>query len=205
VPVHQPEDDQLFISCQEGGWEVNIYDKVREILSEIDRVLARVNEDEVTALCKAIQNARYILVHGLGREGLVMHAFAMRLMHLGLRVAVVGDVTTPPAGSGDLFLVSCGPGHLATIQALVGIARRSGSQVAVLTAQPGGPVPREADLVVYLPAQTMAEKEKSSSTQVMGSAFEQSLWILLDALVPQLQTALGQSAEDLRQRHTNLE
>jgi hypothetical protein len=39
----------------------------------------------------------------------------------------------------------------------------------------------------------------------MGSAFEQAMWILFDALIPCLHAALGQSVEDLRQRHTNLE
>lgn len=184
---------------------MNTHEKVREILAEIDHVLARVDEAQITRLCEAIQGARSILIHGLGREGLVMRAFAMRLMHLGLKVAVVGDVTTPPIGPGDLFLASCGPGHLATVQALVEIARRAGGQIAVITAQPDSPVARAAELVVYLPAQTMAEGEMSSSSQVMGSAFEQSMWILLDALVPRLQAALGQSAEDLRRRHTNLE
>jgi 6-phospho-3-hexuloisomerase len=187
------------------GEEMNTYEKVRAILAEIDHVLARVDEKQITQLCDAVQNARHIFIHGLGREGLVMRAFAMRLMHLGLKVAVVGDVTTPPIGPGDLFLASCGPGHLATVQALMEIARRAGGQVAVITAQPEAPVAQRADIVVYLPAQTMAEKEMSSSSQVMGSAFEQSLWILLDALVPRLQVALGQTAEDLRQRHTNLE
>jgi 6-phospho-3-hexuloisomerase len=184
---------------------MNTHETVRQILEEIDRVLGRVSEAEITSLCAAITGARRVIVHGLGREGLVMRGFAMRLMHLGLNVAVVGDMTTPPAGSGDLFLVCCGPGHLATTQALITIARQAGSRVAVLTSQPHAPVPRLADLVVTLPGQTMAEAEQSSSFQAMGSAFEQSLWILLDALVPRLQAALNQTAGDLRGRHTNLE
>jgi 6-phospho-3-hexuloisomerase len=108
-------------------------------------------------------------------------------------------------GTGDLFLVCCGPGQLATVEALTRIAHQAGSRVAMFTALPQAPLPRQADLVVHLPAQTMAEAEQSSSFQAMGSAFEQALWILLDALVPQLQTALGQTADDLRRRHTNLE
>jgi 6-phospho-3-hexuloisomerase len=75
----------------------------------------------------------------------------------------------------------------------------------MLTAQPQAPLPQQADLRVYLPAQTMAETEASNSAQAMGSAFEQALWILFDALVPRLQAATGQSADDLRRRHTNLE
>jgi 6-phospho-3-hexuloisomerase len=178
---------------------------IRQILDEIDRVLSQLNEAEVEALSDAILGAHHIVVHGLGREGLVMRGFAMRIMHLGLDVAVVGDMTTPPVGRGDLFLVCCGPGQLETIQSLMRIAQNAGCRVAMFTAQPSAALPRQADLVVYLPAQTMAEAEESSSFQAMGSAFEQSLWILLDALVPRLQTALGQNANDLRQRHTNME
>ena len=181
------------------------YDTVRQILTEIDRVLSRVSEAEVTALCDAILSARRIVVYGLGREGLAMRSFAMRLMHLGFNAAVVFDVTTPPVGPGDLFLVSCGPGYLSTVEALTGVARRAGASVLMLTAQPQASLPQQADLRVYLPAQTMAEAESSASAQAMGSAFEQALWILFDALVPQLQAATDQSADDLRRRHTNLE
>ena len=181
------------------------YDTVRQILAEIDRVLGRVSEAEVTALCDAILSARRIVVYGLGREGLAMRSFAMRLMHLGFNAAVGFDMTAPPVGPGDLFLVSCGPGYLSTVEALTGIARRAGATVLMLTAQPQAPLPQQADLRLYLPAQTMAEAEASNSAQAMGSAFEQALWILFDALVPRLQVATGQSADDLRHRHTNLE
>lgn len=184
---------------------MTIRETARQILAEIDRVLSQVNEEEIEELCDAIVSARRIVVYGLGREGLAMRGFAMRMMHLGLDVAVVGDVTTPPIGPGDLFLVSCGPGYLSTVQSLTGVARQAGSRIAMLTAQPRALLPQQADLLVCLPAQTMAEGEQSSSTQAMGSAFEQALWILLDALLPRLQTALGQSLDDMRRRHTNLE
>jgi 6-phospho-3-hexuloisomerase len=184
---------------------MSTYETACQILAEIDRVLSQVSETEIDELCQVITRARHIVVYGLGREGLAMRSFAMRLMHLGLDVAVLGDMTTPPIGPGDLFLVSCGPGYLSTVQALTGVARQVGGRIAMLTAQPQAPLPQQADLLVYLPAQTMAEDEQSSSVQAMGSAFEQALWILFDALVPRLQTALGQSADDVRRRHTNLE
>jgi len=181
------------------------YDTVRPILAEIDRVLSRVSEAEITALCDAVLSARRIAVYGLGREGLAMRSFAMRLMHLGFDASVVFDMTTPPVGPGDLFLVSCGPGYLPTVEALTGVARQAGASILMLTAQPQAPLPQQADRLVCLPAQTMVEAEASSSVQAMGSAFEQALWILFDALVPRLQAATGQSAADLRHRHTNLE
>jgi 6-phospho-3-hexuloisomerase len=181
------------------------YETARGILGEIDRVLSRVDEREAQALCDAILGAQRIVIHGLGREGLVMRSFAMRLMHLGLPAAVLGDVTAPPVGPGDVFFVSCGPGYLATVEALVGIAKQAGARVAMITAQPQAALPQQADLLLYLPAQTMAEAEGSTSGQAMGSAFEQSMWIFFDALVARLIGATGQTADDLRRRHTNLE
>jgi 6-phospho-3-hexuloisomerase len=177
----------------------------KTILAEIDRGLAQVAEEQVDNLLDAICGAQWVIVYGLGREGLVMRSFAMRLMHLGLRVAVVGDMTTPPVGSGDLFLVSCGPGYLSTVEALAGIASRAGARVFIITAQPQAELPRRADDLLVIPAQTMAEHEHSSSEQAMGSAFEQAMWILFDALIPELQARLGQTVEGLRARHTNLE
>ena len=142
------------------------------------------NAEQVEALIEAIENAQQVIVYGLGREGLVMRSFAMRLMHLGVNTAVVGDMTTPPAGPGDLFLVSCGPGAISTVEALMGVAQRAGARVLMITAQPQAALPRRADQLVVLPAQTMAEAEHSTSFQAMGSAFEQAMWVFFDALVP---------------------
>lgn len=180
-------------------------DRCRSILAEVEGALAAVDQEQIDALQREILGAGRIAVYGLGREGLAMRGFAMRLMHLGLPVAVVGDMTTPPIGAGDLFLVSCGPGYLSTVDALAGVAREAGARVAMVTSQADATLPKQADMVLLIPAQTMAEGEGSISQQAMGSAFEQAMWVLFDAMVPALQEATGQSADDLRSRHTNLE
>lgn len=181
------------------------YDKVRQILSELDRVLGQVSEAEIDAFCTALLGARRVVAYAMGRENLALRAFVMRLMHIGLDVAMVGDITAPPVGPGDVFLVVCGPGYISTSAGLVGVARQAGSTVVMVTAQPQAELPRQADLVLVIPAQTLADPEAAGSNQAMGSAFEQGAWILFDALVPRIQAARGQSADDLRARHANLE
>jgi 6-phospho-3-hexuloisomerase len=114
-------------------------------------------------------------------------------------------MTMPPVGRGDLFLVSCGPGYLSTVEALTAVAQNAGATVAMITSQAEAALPQRSDLLLTLPAQTMAEQKGSNSQQSMGSPFEQAMWILLDAIVPRLQAALGQTSDDLRRRHTNLE
>ena len=89
--------------------------------------------------------------------------FAMRLYHMGLAVAVEGDMTTPPVGKGDLFIVTCGPGEISTALALMGVARAAGSKILFITAQPQSRGAALADFVLHLPAQTMADDRATSA------------------------------------------
>ncbi len=93
-------------------------------LSDLAGVFAAMPENALDGLIEAIVAARRIVVFGLGREGLQMRGFAMRLFHMGRDVAVWGDMTTPALGAGDLFIASAGPGDLPTAQTLVEIARK---------------------------------------------------------------------------------
>lgn len=181
------------------------HDGVRKILAELDRVLGQVDEAQVDEFCSAILGARRIVAYALGRENLALRSFVMRLMHLGLDVAMAGDITAPPVGPGDLFLGVCGPGYLSTTAGLMGVAHQAGARIVMITAQPNTDLMRQADLLLVIPAQTLADPESASSGQAMGSAFEQGVWILLDSLVPRLQAARGQTADQLRERHANLE
>ena len=90
-------------------------DLARLALDELAAVLGRVDEAAMDHACRMITEAGRTGVFGCGREALQIKGFAMRLFHLGLPVAVVGDVTMPPLGPGDLFLVTAGPGELATV------------------------------------------------------------------------------------------
>lgn len=178
----------------------------RQAADELVSVFDRLDEAEVDRAVEAIAHARHVAVFGGGREGLQIRGFAMRLFHLGRSVSVVGDMTTPHLGAGDLFLVTCGPGEISTAVALVGVAKAAGAKVLVITAQPDGRVPRMADEVLVLPAQTMADDQgETVSILPMGSVFEGCLFLLFEAMVLKLKNRLGISAEAMRANHTNLE
>jgi 6-phospho-3-hexuloisomerase len=175
-------------------------------LAELGQVLQRLDPAGLEAFVEEIASARRLVLHGLGREGLMMKALAMRLFHLGLDVHVVGDMTTPPVGKGDLLLISAGPGWFTSIEALAAIARRAGARVACVTAQPEGAVPRAADRVLHIPAQTMADDRGGTASLLpMGSLFEGAQFLVFELLVLGLQERLGESAETMRARHTNME
>ena len=160
-------------------------------LSDLSAVFAAMPEDGLDALIEEIVKAKRIVVFGLGREGLQMRGFAMRLFHMGRNVAVWGDMTTPEVGKGDLFFVSAGPGDLATARTLAGIARKAGARTA---------------LVTVIPAQTMANDQGGKvSVLPMGSLFETAQMIAFELAILKLRPRFKETSETMRARHTNLE
>jgi 6-phospho-3-hexuloisomerase len=174
-------------------------------IGELHSTLLAMDERAVAGLTDRIIAAGRIACYGLGRELLSLRAFCMRLMHLGLDAHVVGDVTAQPVGKGDLVIVSAGPGKLAMAETIVDLSRNAGASTLVITAQPDGPVPSKADHVIVIPAQTMADDAGSLSILSMGTAYEIALLIYLDLVAISLRQATGQSMDDLRRRHFNLE
>ena len=178
----------------------------RELVSIVGAIPAQ----DADALCTMISEARILAVHGLGREGLMMRALAMRLFHLGLQATPVGDVTLPAVGPGDILLVSAGPGGFETIGALMRIARQAGARTILLTAEADAALKPLADLTVLVPARTMARPFEASADAVapalpMGSAYEGALFLFSEYIVARLATTLTIDEGAMRARHTNLE
>jgi 6-phospho-3-hexuloisomerase len=176
-------------------------------LDELGAVLARIDPTRIDTACRMLAEASQIVVYGCGREALQLKGFAMRLYHLGLPVSVVGDMTTPAVGSGDIFLASSGPGETSTVLTLMQVAHQAGATNLLLTAQPETTAARRADYVLSIPAQTMADDQEAGRTSVlpMGSVFEGALFMLFEIMVLKLRAMTGVSPEAMRARHTNME
>ena len=175
---------------------------------ELAGALAGVSPDEIERMTEEIVAAGRILCSGAGREGLMVRALCMRLMHLGRDAHMVGDMTTPPVGPGDLLIVSAGPGHSAVQEALMDRARDAGARTLVVTAQADGATPRAADVVILLPAQTMADDTgtgASVSMLPMGTLFEWLELVFFDLLAIRLRERTGETLDQIRERHTNVE
>ncbi len=182
-------------------------DRARGAAAEVARAVAGIDPAEMDALAAAIAGAGRIVLHGVGREGLMMRALAMRLHHLGLDAHVAGDMSAPPVGAGDLLLVSAGPGAFSTVAALVGVARDAGAGTACVTARPGGEVPRACGLALTIPARTMADDEGGEGDAIlpMGSLYEGAQFLAFELLVLDLRARLGVDPAAMRARHSNLE
>ncbi|WP_156760541.1 6-phospho-3-hexuloisomerase [Microbacterium karelineae] len=181
---------------------------VDRLSDEVGRTLADIasSQDEPFArLADSVVSARRVFVLGAGRSGLALRMTAMRLMHLGLAVHVVGETTTPAIASGDLLLAASGSGTTGGIVRSATTARDAGAAIAAITTDPSSPLAELADIVVRVPAAGKLDRSGSASAQYAGSLFEQTVVLLGDALFHGLWQRGGASADDLWRRHANLE
>lgn len=178
----------------------------RRALSHLSGVFSALPDTAADPLIEAIASARRIALYGAGREGLALRGFAMRLFHMGRDAHVVADMTTPPIGKGDLMIVTAGQGWLPTAETFMTIAKEAGATTAIITSQPDGQASQMADIRVVIPAQTMANDIGATvSVLPMGSLFEIAETIFFELVVLKLRERFGETAETMRERHTNLE
>lgn len=175
------------------------------ILEELQRTLARVSEDQIAAATRVLLQAPRIFVTGAGRSGLAIKMAAMRLMHLGLKVHVVGETTTPAIASGDLLFVGSGSGTTTGAVAAAEVARKVGADVLVLTTAPASRLGELATFIVEIPAATKQDHAAKFSHQYAGALFEQALLLTMDCVFQQMWQKSGSSAQQLYTRHANLE
>lgn len=189
----------------EAPQDTSVSAQLRLVQDEIARAADGVQEDQLSAHVAEIQQATRVFVTGGGRSGLALRMHAMRLMHLGLTVHVVGETTTPAIGSGDLLIVASGSGTTAAAVAAAETSASVGARVAVLTTDGASPLAGLASSVVVIPAAQKTDHSGTASRQYSGSLFEQTLLLVLDAVFHALWQADGTPAEVLWPRHANLE
>ncbi len=182
--------------------------RIETILSELTECLNGVSSESLVKAVALIESSTRIFVAGAGRSGLCMRAFGMRLMHLGKTVYVVGDTTTPSIAEHDLLILGSGSGRTASLLKIAETARHCGADVLLFTTDTTSPLAELSTLKVVIPAPSYMEAdkpEKLTSTQPLGSLFEQSMFILNDSLIRELMLRMGVDTKQMLKRHANLE
>lgn len=174
-------------------------------LAELSHILESVGQNAGAALGERILASERVFVMGAGRSGLMLRAFAMRLMHIGLTAHVVGDATTPAIGPGDLLIVASASGSTGTALSATRAARKAQARIAALTVSAASPISRSADLLVRFPGAGTKAGTSAADGLPLGTVFEQALLVFLDALTAMLASRRGVTEEEMRARHTNLE
>lgn len=176
-----------------------------EILAELQRTLALIDDREAEKLADGMLQAKKIFVAGGGRSGFMAKSFVMRMMHMGLDAYVVGETVTPNLGADDLFIVGSGSGETQSLALMTEKAKSIGAKVAAITTNPDSAIGGLADIAIQIPAQAKADGESGKSIQPMGSLFEQSLLVFYDALILKFMENKGLESGTMYGRHANLE
>ena len=174
------------------------------VLDEVSGVLTRISEADSRSFCRELDRVRRrtIYITGVGRSGLVVHAFGQRLMHLGFDVHLAQEVTAPAIRRSDLLVACSGTGATLMPLYMARKARKIGARVVSLTANPRSPLAKLSQLVITIPAPL----ERGRGTrQPARSLFEQTLFLYLDSVVLTAMHELRISGRRLRRRHANLE
>lgn len=171
-------------------WEV--------VAAEVSRALAATDGYAFTAMCDMLARGRgrYFFT-GQGRSGLVAQMAAMRFMHLGLAVHVVGEATAPAIGPGDTLVVFSKSGSTMVSLSFAGVATREGAEVVAVTGAPASALAEVAGLVLPIAG--------AESGQFGGSLFEQVALLTCDAVALELAKREDDSYTQMARRHANLQ
>ncbi|WP_116790799.1 6-phospho-3-hexuloisomerase [Flavobacterium psychrotrophum] len=182
-----------------------ITENLHTILEENLKLAKQINPTEVNALVEEIKSANRIFVMAAGRSGLALKMAAMRFMHLGYTVYVVGEVITPAILQGDVLLVASGSGTTATVLSAAEKAKKQKARVVAITADAQSKLAALADQVILINAATKTDFGVSVSSQYAGSLFEQFTLFVLESIFMTLWQESGLTKEDLWPKHANLE
>ncbi len=189
---------------------------IKAILDNIKNAEEFLDEDEIEKFEDIIIESKNIFVTGAGRSGLAAKAFAMRLMHLGLSAYVVGETISPAIYEDDCIIAISGSGETNTIVSAARIAKNRGSKVLALTSYPESTLGQLADSYILVKGRTKKEVDDENyikrqihgnytSLTPLGTAFELTTLVFLDAIVSELMEKMQQTESDLKARHTVLE
>jgi len=172
------------------------------ILDKISSILGATNDDYNQQLTNMLDRANRIFVSGAGRSGLICKFFAMRLMHSGYDVSVVGEIVTPSIKKGDLLIVISGSGETEQLIAFTKRAREVGASIMLISAKGDSTIGDMADAVFQI---GRADQYGKTLGMPMGTIFELSTLSFLEALVSHLIHEKVIPEEEMRYRHANLE
>ncbi|MCI1944403.1 6-phospho-3-hexuloisomerase [Clostridium luticellarii] len=175
-----------------------------KILNEVNDVVNNVDENQMDNIVELISKDKRIFIYGEGRSGFVGRCFAMRLMHLGYAVYVVGETITPAINENDIIVAISGSGETSLVLNIAGKARDKGTLVIGVSSKEDSSLIKISSSFLIVPGATKSDKSVKS-IQLLSSLFDQSLHIVLDAICLKLSYKDKLDNEEAIKNHVNLE
>ncbi len=192
-----------------------INEAIDEIIDNVKDVSREVDGERINEMLDMLISAKNVFIIGLGRSGLVARAFAMRLMHLGISVYVVGETITPAINSKDCLLAISGSGETSFIISTAKISRKRNAKIIAVTSYEDSTLGKLSDLIIHVKGRTKIDSEKDyirrqingkhQPLAPLGTLYEVSTLIFLEGVIAELMNKMGKTEEDLKKRHTVLE
>lgn len=152
------------------------------IIEEVKDVLSNVESKEIEGLINNIYSGRRIFIDGEGRSGYIGKCFAMRLMHLGFEVYVMGETNTRSFQNGDLLVCISGSGSTEAVIINANKAKENGAEIITITNNEDSVLTKLSNQSILLDATVRGDIENRKSIQLLGSLFDQSVHLLLDSV-----------------------
>lgn len=178
--------------------------ELNSILDELNRASTAVTKPQIAAVVNSVKSANRIFVYGTGRSGLMLKAFAMRLMQLGFHPYVVGETITPSIETGDLLIVASASGKTQSVLSAVKNAKKAGAAVLSITADSKSVLAELQPPVIVIDAATKYAVSMTS-VQPLGSLFEQMLLLIFDSVVLNISATDARANRQMAQKHANIE
>jgi len=193
---------------------------MEQMAESIRKTAVLLDRSETRAFFREILAAKRIYIVGAGRSGIISRAFALRLLHLGFDVYVVGETITPALRPGDTLVVFSGSGETHTMATFCTTVRDLGGRICLVTASPDSTMGRMADCVVnlgdltgYYWKETATFEERQVTGQYrsvasafapLGTLFETDALVFSDAVISALMMAKKEDAGELKGRLLNV-
>ncbi len=172
------------------------------ILDKITGILEATEESYDEKLTAMLDAAGRIFIAGAGRSKLVGNFFAMRLVHGGYNVNVVGEIVTPSIKQGDLLIVISGSGETEQLIAFTKSAKKVGAKIMLISSRAASTIGDMADGVFQIGREDLYGKVVGMP---MGTVFELSTLLFLESTISHIIHEKGIPEEIMRERHANLE
>lgn len=176
---------------------------INYIQSRVDEILDKVSQNNIKKIKNLFFISNHIFVYGAGRSGLVAKAFAIRLVHLGFQTFVIGETITRPVQKGDLVVIVSGSGETIPAVMTAEISHNLGANVVSITAKKNSEIAKFADVTLFISINYKDKERKKYAP--LGTLFEASVWILLDAIIADLLDSKDETEDLMRKRHATLE
>ena len=170
---------------------------------KINEILDKISQKDIARIKNLFFNSNHIFVYGAGRSGLVAKAFAIRLVHLGFQTFVIGETITQPVQEGDLVIIVSGSGETIPAVMTAEISHNLGANVISITAKKKSEIAKFADVTLFISVDNKDVERIQYAP--LGTLFEASVWILLDAIIADLLHSKNETEDNMRKRHATLE